>query len=281
MSEHDQNGANAYDAASAAGTKQISKSWRRLSDATRARLAHTEGYSDDGVPKTETPSSFGDDLGDFEYNLGVLVFAVEAKLPGRNEPGAPISAEVLKDDVLTAAATMLYSPYGRDASFLRTAIFAVRKHQIANLLTRLLPLKSESAIIGMARAILYIFGFTGLLFAAPAILASVLVAAGQGNQGDAALGLYALAVLGMMWGYAKNSKAAREESTIEEQTYLSWISLDSYLVGDPTARGAGAKAYFENMLRREQSVPPVLFDLCETLMECTRHSYERPQSQGK
>lgn len=272
--------ADSYDAAAEAGARRISKCWKWLSEAMRAQLVQSQRYGTNGAISASASSAFTDDITGFEYEIGVLVLAVEAKIPGRNEPGAQICGKVLRDDVLSSAANLLYSPLGREAPFLRLAIVAIRNHQIANLLTRLPPLKSESAFIGISRLILYIFGFTGLLFASPAILAFVLSAAARGNQGDAAVGLYALALLGVMWGFAKNSNKERETKSIDEQTYFSWSRFDDFIVGDRTARGVGAKAYFENMLRQGQPVPPVLFDLCETLTECTRLCFERAQSEG-
>ncbi len=286
MSELEYNGADEYHTAIAAGAQSISKSWRWLADSTRIRLTQTRRYNasgthenEGGTIEKETSRCQEEQIDDFEYNIGILALALEAKLPGRQEPGVPISSYVLRDEVLSAAAALLYNPYGRDATFLRKALLAVRRHQIANLLVRLPALKNEHAAISIGRTIIYLIGFTGIFLASPAILASVLVAATQGNFGDTSWGLYALGMLAMMWGYSKNQAKENEAlGTIDEQTYLAWIKFDPYIVGDLVARGAGAKTYLEDMVRRGQPVPPLMIDLCETLVECTRHSYERPRS---
>lgn len=253
--------ASSYDLSQQAGKTEITRSWSALRPETRAWLTSTGHYNNRGIPlQVESAQS---DVEDLEYNVGLISRCVEAKLPNRSEKGAPIPPEATDSDILSALTTLIRRPIGQDPVFLRRALLALQRYEMARLLCILPVTRTQSTLQSIGRLIFVVFCLF-LLLISPAILANVFVSTVAGNNGDTAIGLYALGFTAWMLNIMKNL-GKETPGTKDEQAFNAWAALNPYSSGDWTAGGAGAHAYFEDMLRKGLSVPAVAFDLSTSL----------------
>ncbi len=253
--------ADNYNLSQEAGKKEITRSWRALRPETRAWLTSTGHYNDRGTPiQVESGEAEVEDL---EYNFGLMIRCVEAKLPNRTEKGAPIPSEATNSEIPSALAALIYLPIGQDPVFLRRALLALQRFEMARLLCVLPAQKESSSLQDIGRLAFGLFCLV-LLLVSPAILAGGLVSAANGDYGDTSAALYALGfiawMLNILRGLGKDGPG-----TIDEQTYKAWAALNPYQSGNWTVGGAGASAYFSEMSRKGLQVPAVAFDLCESL----------------
>jgi hypothetical protein len=252
--------ADAYDVARNAGQKEIRGSWQRLRLDTRVWLSKSEHYNERGSPMdVEYQNS---DVEDLEYNLGLINLCMKAKLPQRSEKGVPIPAEACSTEVQSAFSFLMYHPCGQDPVFLRQALYALQRYEMARLLSILPAEKATSSFKTIGLILFAGFSFV-LLLATPAILSETLVSVARSNYGDTATGLYALGFVAWMFKIGKG--LGKNEGTKDEKTYQSWAFLNPYQSGDWTASGAGAVTYFKDMRKIGLEVPLIAFDLCESL----------------
>jgi hypothetical protein len=253
--------ANDYDKARQVGKKEISRSWQRLRPETRAWFVKSGHYTDRGaLTHVEFTNS---DVEELEYNLGLINRCVDAKLPQRSEKGAPIPPEASSNEVQSALSSLIYLHCGQDPVFLRRALLALQRYEMARLLCILPVEKTLSSSRNIGTALFAVFCFV-LMLAAPAILASALVSIAHGNYEDTAAALYALGFIAWMLNIARGL-GKDGVGTKDEQAYLAWSGMNPYQSGDWTAAGPGALAYFEEMMRKGLNVPAIAFDICESL----------------
>jgi hypothetical protein len=249
--------ADSYSVAQQAGKKEIGRSWRGLRPDTRAWLTSTGHYDDRGGPLEADGAT--PELEDLEYNLGLINRCVAAKLRGPLKTGAPIPREALNSDVLGELSGLIRHPFGQDPVFLRRPLLALRSFEMAHLLNTLPTAKEHSSWRGAGVIAFWLFCFV-LLLLTPAILAKGLVSAAKNDYGDTSAALYGLGFAAWMLNILRNAGKPTAK-TKDEQTYLVWLALQ----GDWTVGGAGASAYFEEMMRKGLQVPLIAFDLCESL----------------
>jgi hypothetical protein len=253
--------ADNYNISQQEGRKEISRSWKRLRPDTRAWLTSSGRYNDRG--SVLDAESDAPEVEELEYNLGLINRCVAAKLPNRWDKGANIPVEARHEEVPSALAALFYQPYGQDPAFLRRALLALQRFETARLLSVMPPEKNQSSLRGASLLVFCVFCFA-LLLLFPLVLAHGLVSVTRGEYGDTAAALYGLGFIAWMLNIVRNfGKDA--EGTIDEQTYQAWLALNGYQSGDWTAGGAGAAAYFNEMMRKGLRVPVIAFDICASL----------------
>ncbi|MDB5823671.1 MAG: hypothetical protein JWR21_2375 [Herminiimonas sp.] len=250
-----------YEIAQKEGKKEIGRSWQRLRPETRAWLVKSGHYTGHGSAAIMVDTS--SDVENLEYSLGLINHCIAATLPQRSDVSAPIPPEASSSEVKSALSSLMYLPYGQDPVFLRRALLALRSHELACLLCILPPEKVSSTFRHVGTLVFCVFCIA-LLVVSPAILAGALVAIVQANYGDTVMALYALGFIAWMFNILRGlGKDATK--TKDEQAYWAWSALNLYQSGDWTAAGAGALAYFEQMLRQGVQVPAIAFDISEGL----------------
>lgn len=264
MSEDIENLPDTYGDARKAGQKEISRSWQRLSKDTRTWLLESQHYNEHGsLIEAQSDNS---DVEDLEFNVGLISRCAKATLPQRSEKNVLIPPEAHPSDFPSALSFLMYHPCGQDPVFLRQALHALQRYEMASLLCILPAEKVSSTAKNVG---LFLFGgfILVLLLATPAILADGLVSIARGSYGDTATALYGLGFIAWMFNIARGmgKEAETKTGTKEEKTYKAWAFLNYYQAGDWTAAGAGAATYFQEMRAAGLTVPLIAFDLCESL----------------
>lgn len=253
-------GAARYDAALAEGQRFIKKCWPALQAPTRLALVESGFYSPRAerleveYPSRDFPRH---DIERLEYALGVLVRCRASSLPQRNEAGATIPVEALESGVLTCVGELLYVPAWHDPNFLRMALYAVAMHLKANALTMVGPPRSSSVATTALTAVLKAVLFLAL----PASLAMALVSVGRHDVVDSILWLYAVGA-GLLCAMSA-MKVGLPKPEPFELAYEQWTRFQfDEGVG---VTGAGALEYLRKMAAEGVRVPPVMFDLADSL----------------
>lgn len=154
--------AKRYDDAVAAGQMEIGERWTSLSEHTKRWLQSSMRYSERGQFAPADGEQAADDVERFEYELGSLRLCAKASLPLRGNVGETIPREALDDYLLTAAAEVLHGHPSRERAFLRTALAAVRQHEMAKLLMRM-PANSGKTSPGVKLSFVVMLGLITVL----------------------------------------------------------------------------------------------------------------------
>ena len=262
---------DAYERAQKAGKGAISQSWKSLRPETRKWLAQSGYYSEQGGAALELPDDSADSVESLEYHLGVLALCSDAVLPGRTEKNAQIPLDACKNDVPASISEILVHPYGMEPYFLRLALHAIRKHEMANLMERIPVLAESSAAKNIGKLAFSAFCIL-LTLLSPLVAAGALSSAFAGKFGDTAAALYGIGSIVWMLNIAKawgqeapdNSQAGNDK-----KAYQAWLQLGPYGLGMWSALGAGAFVYFEDMQQKGLRVPIIAFDVAAALKATT------------
>lgn len=255
-----------YERVLCAGRKQIAKDWQLLPEKLQQWLLNTGKYNQRGV-YVEKPEEEGDSsqVEHLEYQLGVVASCAESDMPGRDQKPAQIPSDALDDDVLRAVSSLLQHPYGQSKVFLRLALQAIRKHQMANLLMRMPTKKVIGTSGGVWLLIWSVISTIGLVLL-PAFFGIALVSASSGDGLGTIGGLYAAGIsVAVYKGIKNNVKAMEAPGSVDEQAYEAWYWLGHFGQYEWNVTGAGAKAKFEDMLRRGLPMPLIAIDVADSL----------------
>lgn len=260
MDEFIEEGAARYDAALAEGQRFIKKCWPALQAPTRLALVESGFYSSKGQREAVEYASSDSprhDIERLEYALGVFAKCRASSLPQRNEVGSIIPVEALESGMLTCVGELLYVPAWHDPNFLRLALYAVSTHLKANALTMVGPLRSSSVATSALTAVLQAV----LVFALPASLAMALVAVARHDVVDAILWLYAVGV-GVLCAMSV-MKVGLPKPEPFDLAYERWTRFQ--FDDGVGVTGAGALEYLRKIAAEGVRVPPVMFDLADSL----------------
>lgn len=255
-----------YECVLSVGRKQIAKDWQALPEDLQQWLLNTKSYNKRGA-HVETPEGEGDtsQVEHLEYQLGVVAGCAVSDLPSRDQKPAHIPSDALDDDVLRAVSSLLQHPCGQSKVFLRLALQAIRKHQMANLLMRMPSKKVMRTSEGVWLLIWSVISTIGLVLL-PAFLGIALVSASSGNGLGTIGGLYAAGIsVAVYKGVKNNVKAMEAPGSVDEQAYEAWYWLGHFGQYEWNVTGAGAKAKFEDMLRRGLPIPLIAIDVADSL----------------
>ena len=132
MSDDIENLPDTYGDARKAGQKEISRSWQRLSKDTRTWLLESQHYNEHGsLIEAQSDNS---DVEDLEFNVGLISRCAKAALPQRSEKDVLIPPEAHPSDFPSALSFLMYHPCGQDPVFLRQALHALQRYEMASLL---------------------------------------------------------------------------------------------------------------------------------------------------
>lgn len=260
--------AASYDESLAVGQRYIRENWNRLCADTRGWFVAEGNYGASGAAPGQDDER-SDIVERLEYALGTLKRCVAAKLPQRVERGAVVPAEALTDDVLSACGDVLHHPCRGESVFLRTALRALRQHEMACLLCRL-PARSRGTTGLLGGAGQMLFGLFGLLLvlASPAMLSAAMVSAVRGDATSTTAALYGLGLTA--WAVWASKKPGQDtDASKNERAYSAWLRLGVSLHDDWVANGAAASCYLEDMLRKGLGFPLIALDLCAALQAST------------
>lgn len=248
-----------YEAALTTGRRIVGQRWRAVLPETRSTLVASGYYSPQGVRQdveyeTGVPEHRVEDL---EHALGVLGLCNASRLPLVTEKGAPISVEAFTDDVLGAAGELLRVRAWHDPDFLRMALYAVIKHQMANALESHSPQPRSSAAWGCVAALFKL----ALVVAMPPSLAVGIAAASRQDVGTASLAFYIFG-FGVLAALSAHGVAPKSKQPVASP-YPQWESLS--VDGGAGIAGAAALERLRALAALGVKVPPVAVDLAETL----------------
>lgn len=257
--------AKTYDDSAAVGRDFIRQCWSLMDAGARAWLVASKHFDEHGRPQQLNYGEGAEDAEQFFYEVGILKRCADSTLPYRSDANGVIPSEALNGEVLGAAGSLLHSSVGRDPSFLRLALSAIRQREIALLLTRLPALKKDRFPIVRAIGIFGFLIFVGLLvLASPALLGNAIASAAKGDTDSTVLALYGLAFVALMAGTLRNFSKLTAE-TLDEKAHAAWIQLHHMTLGPWQVTGVGTRAYLEKMIGDGILVPPVALDICAAL----------------
>lgn len=252
-------GATRYDATAATGQAVVRRRWARLEQTTKANLLSSGLYSQRGERLRGDVSEGGtlsDDVERLEYALGLLKACVDAKLPFLDKEQV-IPGEALAEEVLSAAGDVLYHQHLRDPEFVRLALHAVVKQQLANAMFMHKPQALSpgwDALITLLKI--------GAVVVSPYAVAAGLSAVVRQDIGTAAAWLYA-AAFGI--GAAVEMHRGAPKLAGFELAYSRWLRFN-----EPNGfgvTGAGALERLRQMEAEGVRVPAVAFDAAAVLQE--------------
>ncbi len=264
MEKSNEMGRDYDDSAEKAGQEFIRKNWNRLKPRTTETLISSGYYDNHGNRDQEHFG--GGEVEHLEFNVGLLDRCDHCSLPNRSDNGAHISKDVYSDDIFGACVDLLYQPLWHDPQFLRLALNAFPKHQMANLLFILPPIKEDKPLFLFIK-FLAIVGFGFLLFlitiSSPYFLGLAFVSAAQGDIESTVFALYVLGSGVWIHFFMKNMTNNESKKSQYEKNYDAWNGLRSHWGWQST--GSGARFCFHEMAKNGVSVPPLAFDLCAAL----------------
>lgn len=168
---------------------------------------------------------------------------------------------------MSSVVEMTFGPASSEPQFLRLAIEAVRQHQLASSLTRIVPPHNSSPVFkSVLMAALSVCTVIGA-FAAPYLFAKALHNVVRGDFDVAVLSCYGLAVPLFCYLWLKNLLDEQKQS-VEEIAYRGWLLLP-HMDGYWLSTGDGAEVYLRQMVKKGVTVPPVAFDLLALLKRRT------------
>jgi hypothetical protein len=276
--------ADSYALSQRAGQEEIKRLWRRsLHEATKLRLVSSKYYDSRGSRQTlwTEDSENGrqylvdveqdEDIENLEYSIGVLTRCVKAKLPSRDAPsGTAIPSECFGGErhaIENACAEIVSSPKWHEPAFLRLALSAIQKNQLAELLADSPPkdpkrISMLSPLFGLLAT--WIFSL-GLFSISPIPLGYALVSAVKGNSEDTIIALYCFGfAFGLARLLAPSNNSAEAPPSPWEQAYEAWNSL-FYRQPHWNLLGAGADFYLRGIAAKGVAVPLLAFDICAKL----------------
>lgn len=248
-----------------AGRKVIGHCWTRMSEQTRSLLVASNYYSAGGSRQEIAYEDTSDAIDSLEYNLGVLKRCVDSTLPKRGEPNGMVPGVALTDEVLNSAGEILYERH-LEPTFLRLALQAIGKHELANLLTKLSPMREDRFLV-FRTIVRLLFGLLtiGLVLASPFLLGTALVSSTQGDVAGTVGALYGLGITALLAWEMKTFPEKSKKRSPDEIAYGFWTKVAFSINGPWLSTGAGLGAHLEDLLRQRVSVPAVAFDLCAAL----------------
>ena len=276
--------AEQYREAVKAGQSTITEFWRRpgLTQKTKAVLVDAGYYSPGGTRKDVESTWEENEHGEFkhpdnlmerndavetlEYNIGVLKLCATSKLPSRYDINVEMSRECLTDEVIEASAELVLARQWQDPAFLRLALYGIRAHQMANILTRIpaLPRPSgPSTLKAVGYSLLVVIYFSSLIIS-PLLLALALAFAAKSMYPETVAAMYGLGLV--IWAYKAGNEWASNRSptpSADELAYETWgnidrTSLQSWYSGGQywAVTGTGAAAYLNAAIQKGIRIPP-------------------------
>ena len=263
-----------YDELQQAGERYITNKWKFLREYTRSYLIASGCYNKDGERiNVETfNSDQTNEIDLLESSLGRLKLCADYRLPSRSDKEAIISRDAESDEVLFACDNVLRRLEWNDPFFLRLALSAFTVHRLAYLMFRL-PTKKEKSvfmsIIGAGSLLFFWFLAFMLVLASPYFVSVALISVIKGNEGSTILMMYFIGfTIYLMIALKGKEKKRKNNNSIYEYDYQfeydEWETLNSNKTSLYTV-GAGAKFYFQEMVKKGVNIPPIAIDLCVAL----------------